>query len=443
MSNAPLVRSLFFLSFFLLLWIPPRLAVAQGKQIFDSEDYTRVIHAVSAVMIHDVVAPTSASRYYAYATLPGYLVMMQYDAAEYKPLKVALNDFPATPLIPSAENFNSSLAIIYATVRMGQELLPSGFLLDTLESEVLDKAQKKLGPVDVQQTVDYANVLVKLVMSYAVQDRFREIFGYLKYTPLNSDSTWKPTPPAYMQALDPYWNRLRPFTLDSASQFRPLPFVPFSADPGSAFYRLARETYEIGLNLTEEQKAIANFWDCNPFALQQIGHIDYGVKKISPGGHWMSITGIACLKSKASFEKTVQAHTLVGLALADAFISCWDEKYRGHRIRPETFINEKMDRSWRPLLQTPPFPEYPSGHSVASNAAATVLTQLFGENFAYDDHTEVEFDLPVRSFQSFHQAADEASISRLYGGIHFRDGVLNGAAQGKKVGEQVLKKFGL
>jgi hypothetical protein len=246
-----------------------------------------------------------------------------------------------------------------------------------------------------------------------------------------------------MQALDPYWNHVRPFTLDSSSQFKPTPCVSYNKDSSSEFFQSAMEVYMTGKNLTNEQKAIADFWDCNPFAVMQEGHIDYGLKKISPGGHWMGIAGIACLKKNLSLQQTIRIHTVLAIAIADGFISCWDEKYRSNRIRPETFINEQIDRNWRPLIQTPPFPEYPSGHSVVSGAAATVLTKLIGANFQYTDVTEEEFGLPARNFKSFKDAAAEATISRLYGGIHFRDAVMNGALQGEAIGQWVLNKLEL
>jgi hypothetical protein len=133
--------------------------------------------------------------------------------------------------------------------------------------------------------------------------------------------------------------------------------------------------------------------------------------------------------------------SLVALTLMDSFISCWDEKYRSNRIRPETVINRYISPRWQPLLQTPPFPEYTSGHSVISTAAAEVLTYLMGENFAFTDNTEIIFDLPERSFTSFKQAAEEAAISRLYGGIHYRDAIVNGQTQGRIIGQFIRQRI--
>jgi hypothetical protein len=161
---------------------------------------------------------------------------------------------------------------------------------------------------------------------------------------------------------------------------------------------------------------------------------------MTPGGHWMSIAGIASRRAGADAARAASAYARTAVALADGFIAGWEEKYRSAAVRPETVINQVIDERWEPLLQTPPFPEYTSGHSVISTAAAEVLTDEYGDGFAYADSTEVEYGLPVRSFTSFRQAAAEAAISRLYGGIHFRRAVEQGAVQGKKIGDLVVAR---
>ena len=228
--------------------------------------------------------------------------------------------------------------------------------------------------------------------------------------------------------------------LDSASQFRPPPPHPFDLREGSAFQKELLEVYQIGRTLTPEQKAIAAFWDCNPFAVRMVGHMTFADKKISPGGHWMGIAAIAARNSGADLMRTAEVQARVATTLADASISVWDEKYRSNLIRPETVIAEHIDPTWRPLLQTPPFPEYTSGHSVSSASAAEALTHLFGDGFAFDDNVEVPYGLPVRSFTSFRQAAEEAAISRLYGGIHYRMAADHGLVQGKSVGQHVIER---
>jgi hypothetical protein len=244
-----------------------------------------------------------------------------------------------------------------------------------------------------------------------------------------------------MDAVEPHWNKIRPFAIDSAGQFKPQKPTEFSADKTSQFYKEAMEVRDTGVNLTEEQRQIASFWDCNPFVMNVKGHVMFATKKISPGGHWMNITHVICSMRKADMAQSAEAYMRVAVSLVDGFISCWDEKYRSKLIRPETYINQYIDENWVPLLQTPPFPEYTSGHSVISSSAAVALTNLFGENVAFTDSTEVEFGLAVRNFTSFEQASQEAAVSRMYGGIHYKPACDNGMVQGKAIGSYIVQKI--
>jgi hypothetical protein len=193
--------------------------------------------------------------------------------------------------------------------------------------------------------------------------------------------------------------------------------------------------------MNDDQLKIAMFWDCNPFMMNVKGHVMFATKKISPGGHWMNITNVACKKANAGFMQSAEAYTRVSLALIEGFISCWDEKYRSRVIRPETYINQYIDEDWVPVLQTPPFPEYTSGHSVISSASAVTLTKLFGDNFSFTDSTEIEFGIQSRSFTSFIQASEEAAVSRLYGGIHYRPAIDQGIVEGRALGNFVFDRI--
>jgi len=207
---------------------------------------------------------------------------------------------------------------------------------------------------------------------------------------------------------------------------------------GSPYYNMVMHAYNTINNLTQAQRDIANFWDCNPFKMNITGHAMFATKKMSPGGHWMSIITLVTRQQKADIYKTTEAYLMASMAIFDGFISCWDEKYRSVKIRPESVINESVDKNWQPVLQTPPFPEYTSGHSVISGAASVALTKVLGDNIAFPDSSEVPYGLPVRKFTSFYHAADEASISRLYGGIHFLPALDEGLKQGKQVGNWVV-----
>ena len=303
------------------------------------------------------------------------------------------------------------------------------------------RKRKRLSKIAIDEQIRYSKDIANQVINYARKDSYNKLSTYKRYTPSKVEGHWYPTPPEYMGAIEPQWKTIRPFFLDSASQFNPPPPASYSRDTTSSFHHMMLEVYTVGKNLSPEQRAIASFWDCNPFAVTYAGHMAIGLKKISPGGHWMGITGIACKKADIPLDSAILVHTLVALTLHDSFISCWHEKYYSDRIRPEAAINKLLDPSWRPLLQTPPFPEYTSGHSVVSSSVSVVLTHFLGDNFSFTDTSEIYFGLPERNFTSFSQAAAEAAISRLYGGIHFRDACDNGVAQGKRIGKFVLEMY--
>jgi hypothetical protein len=276
------------------------------------------------------------------------------------------------------------------------------------------------------------------------KDNYKQTRTMPKFTVDTDDpSRWQPTPPAYMDGIEPHWNKIRPFVMDSASQFKPAPPPPFSREEGSDFYNEVREVYETSEKITaigdeSEEVQIAKFWDCNPYVSVTRGHLMFATKKITPGAHWIGITKIACRKAGFDLDDTIYAYTKTSMTIFDGFISCWDEKYRSNLIRPETLINQHFDDNWKPILQTPPFPEYSSGHSVVSGAASVVLTDIFGEDFYFEDDTELPYGLPVRTFNSFKEAAYEAAISRMYGGIHYRTAVEIGVEQGMSLGQYVV-----
>ncbi|MBY0534381.1 MAG: vanadium-dependent haloperoxidase [Chitinophagaceae bacterium] len=397
--------------------------------------------AISKVMMHDVVNPPAASRFYSYSLIGAYHLVTVKNKS-YKPLEQLLTNRPTLCVLATKQKYDYEVAAVYCILESGRLLLPSGFSLEE-DIAAYEQALKKSGlnQETVKVSIEVAKDLAKQVVVWSRGDGYFKLSTLRRYTPLKGDQYWYPTPPAYMEAVEPNWRTIRTLFLDSAQQYKPVPATPFSKDTNSKFFEMAKEVYQLTKPMTEEHAAIAAFWDCNPFAIATSGHMMLGFKKFSPGTHWINITGIACNKVKANFDKTVFAHFMVAATLRDAFISCWDEKYRSNRVRPETFIIKNIDPKWEPLLQTPPFPEYTSGHSVISSASAEVLTYIFGDNFSFTDDSEMMFELPARNFKSFRAAAQEASVSRIYGGIHYRDAVDAGVEQGKKIGEYVVSRI--
>ena len=391
-------------------------------------------------MVNDVTNPPLAARFFSYACLAGYEIVSQNDTT-CKSFYGVLNKYPKMNKPANISGYSYELSAVLAMLETAKKMQPSGSLLQNYEQQFLDSCRHHgMDEEVIRSSLQYAQEVSRQVLAYAKADKYNRISNYPRYSPANQEGTWYPTPPGYFAPVEPYFNTIRSFTLDTCTQFKPAPPVPFSKDKNSAFYQLMQQCYQEGTTLPKSHRQIAAFWDCNPFALQDNGHLLVGAKKISPGAHWLGITNIACQQAKVPFAQALKINTLVSIALMDGFISCWDEKFRSNRIRPETAIRKYLDPNFKPLLQTPPFPEYLSGHSTISSAAAVILTHYFGENFEYTDTVEQRYGLPARSFKSFQEAAVEAGLSRFYGGIHFMDAIDNGRLQGLQVGDWVLHK---
>lgn len=228
---------------------------------------------------------------------------------------------------------------------------------------------------------------------------------------------------------EPYWGTLRTFVLRDGDECAPPAPPAYSEARNSDFYRMGRELYDSTRKLGAEQKAIALFWADNPVATG------------TPGFHWISVINQMVTLRHLDADRTVEAYALTTIAIADAFVGCWREKFRSMVVRPITYVNRVIDPEWQTLFPTPPFPEYPSGHSTLSGAAATVLIGLLGDSTAFTDSTQVDIGAPPRSFRNFTHALEEVAVSRVYGGIHYMPAVINGKVQGSCIGRRVMSSL--
>lgn len=409
------------------------------------EAYHTAVDKVIEIMIHDIFSPPVASRIFAYPNIAAYEIIAANNPA-YTSLVGQVPDLTAIPNPEDGTAINTHVAALVAHMNVSKQLIFSEDKMEKLQDSLF-MAWNKTNPTEFEASKAYGETVAAHIKAWMNTDNYNQTRTMQKYTVDTDDpARWQPTPPMYMESIEPHWNKIRPFTLTAADQFKPVPPPAFSLEKDSPFYKELEEVYTISKQITangdaSEEVAIAKFWDCNPYVSVTRGHLMFATKKITPGAHWIGITKIASRKSNYDFDATIYAFTKTSLAIADAFISCWDEKYRSNLIRPETLINQHIDEDWLPILQTPPFPEYTSGHSVVSGAAGATLTSIFGDNFAFDDDTEVPYNLPVRSFSSFNSAADEAAISRMYGGIHYRAAVEVGVKQGRDLGEHVIQSL--
>ena len=406
--------------------------------------YSKTVKKLNDVVLENNFPPMIATRNYAYANIAAYETMVAGNP-QFQSLSGQIKHLPAMPKPEAGKTIDFALATLLSFTKVGNAVtFPEGSMMGYYDE--LKKQAKEAGMTSeiLKNTVAFSDTIVATILKWSKKDNYAETRSAEKYTVRDEDGRWVPTPPMYVQAVEPKWNTIRCLTLDSCSQFMPpRPPAYDIKNKNSAYYKYLLEVKNVGDSLTDEQKHIADFWDDNPFKLNVSGHVMFATKKFSPAGHWMNIVGIAAKEAKADFATTVAAYAESSIALFDAFISCWDEKFRSNFVRPETAINRYMDEEWRPYIQTPPFPSYTSGHATISAAAAEVMTQWFGDHLSFTDTSSLEFGIESRQIKSFREAAKEAGLSRLYGGIHYRFDNAEGNTCGKHLGEFIVQRLKL
>ena len=418
--------------------------VQTDLKFFDNQVlYCKTVKELNNAVLENNFPPMIASRVYAYANIAAYEVIAAGDK-NYVSLAGQIKHLPAMPVTDPA-NVDFSYAALLAFCQVGETLtFPAGSMQSYVDglNKMADSIQMPAKTKEASKK--FADVYAKHIIDWSKKDNYAQTRTAERYTVLyNVTGRWIPTPPMYGTAVEPHWREIRTMVMDSASQFRPAePPVCDTKNKNCDYYKALMEVKTIGENLTKEQKHIAEFWDDNPFKLNVVGHVNFVTKKFSPPGHWMNIVGIGAKAAHADFKTTVAAYAETAIALFDAFISCWDEKFRSNYVRPETEIN-KIDENWHPYIQTPPFPSYTSGHATNSAAAAEVMTHWFGDNLSFTDTSLLEFGIKNREIRSFRAAAQEAAMSRLYGGIHYRFDNENGAEAGKRLGEFIVSRLKL
>lgn len=413
--------------------MPQGLRAAEGPA-----DPAEVIHTWYRLVLELVrhtatMSPPVASRAF------GYLGVAMYESLagpNLRSLAGQVNGLTPVPLRPAGLDDAAVLhgALTLAVNDCFGNTGPTGQrALKVMEEKLGAKVSSGI-PADVAAaSIAYGQAVATHVLTWAGSDggAVVENMGFPQEWPKpERPSQWVPTTVLVrmQQApLLPEWGNNRPFAMpDGASCGLPPP-PEYSEEPGSAFYLEAMEVYETVRNLTDEQRLIARFWSDDPMLSP------------TPPGHWISIAMEILQEQNAPADRRAEVLALLSMSVSDAFIACWQAKYEYDLLRPVTYIKRVIDKSWEPILITPPFPEYPSGHSTQSGAAQAVLTHLFGDNFAFTDRTHVDEGLGERSFPSFKAAADEAGISRLYGGIHFRAAIERGLTQGECVAGHVTR----
>lgn len=375
----------------------------------------------------------------------GYAGVTLYEAVvpglpDYQSLVGQLNGLDALPQPAPDQSYNWPAVANSALADLAHELFfntarDNEALIDALEQQVTAHLQPEADSATLARSAAYGRTLAAAIYTWSMTDgghRGQTKNFPLDYQPASGAGVWLPTPPKFFRApLQPYWGNNRPFVLKGNEICVAPPPPSYSVEKNSAFYQEALEVYDTVRQLTPEQRTIALFWADDPG------------RTITPPGHSVALATQVLREQNASLALAAETYAKVSIAIADAFIGCWQTKYKYSVVRPLTYIQQVIDPAWNnpdltDPVTTPPFPEYTSGHSVQSGATAIVLSALFGADYAITDHTQDHRGFLPRSFNSFTALAQEAAISRLYGGIHYRSSIEAGLIQGRCIGEQVL-----
>ena len=427
-------------AFLLIIWVG--IGTGTRAQSLPAHYLYRANEKLVEVIMEDLFTPPVASRIQVYPNIAAYEVLC-FKYKNLRSLAGQLNGLP--PMAAPEEPVDLSFSALAAFHAVSRRLIYSEYMLDAfLEMEQQDwlKAHRQ-DTVLLQRSLAYGKKAAEHIIAWLKQDNYDYTRTLSRYVVVDTAGAWQPTAPDYANAIEPNWPLIRSLVFDSVSMVRGTAPARYQEEKPSPFYKSALQVYEQSRRLDTTKKMIALFWDCNPNITRSAGHFTYFIHKISPGGHWIRITGQAIKNRQIGEMASARIYTLVSIGLFEGFLSCWTDKYAYNTIRPETYINKLISPKWKPYIETPPFPEYPSGHSVISSTSATLLSTLITQPYAFNDSSEMYINIPPRRFSSFREAANEAAISRFYGGIHFMEAIRYGMDQGKRIGEGILGKLKL
>lgn len=407
------------------------------KVILKNDILTECNVAIQNAVVVDRVPPPVASRRYYYAGVAAYEALVPFTK-DFISLAGQLKDLKEIPKPDTSLGYCLDLVALCAHTYTSQKLVFQEDSIANFRARKLDFYQKNLPSSTFENSTSFGDSVGAAIVKWSKGDNYGKTRGTDFYLVKHEDGKWEPTLPEFGDALEPNWFKLRTAVVPTASTITiPAP-EPFSKDQNSRFFKITKQVYDQSKNQDSSFLHIAKYWDDNPNSTIHYGHATIGVLRISPPGHWLSIFSNIAKQKKYDLFKSAEGIARLSAVIYDAFIICWDTKYKTEYVRPETVVRKYIDSTWTPAIQTPPFPEYPSAHSVVSSSSAALLTSMFGE-YAFTDSTQMEFGLGARSFKNFREAANEACMSRLYGGIHFIDGIEKGKMMGNMLGEYHLK----
>lgn len=392
------------------------------------------MHTLYRLIETEGINPPNAARFFAYAGITTYQSLLGGMPGN-NSLAGQIWTMPDLPFPDESRNYdwltvhNVAFSTMLSNLFIGADVSTYATIEAQREAQLVARTEV-VGEDIVANSMSYGDALGKALLEWVREDGYLDTRDLTYEIPVG-EGWWEVTTEG-AAPVEPYWSQIRPFILDEPYQCAVWTDVYYSTDETSTFYQQALEVIEAGRNLTAEQEEIVLFWIDTP-----------GITG-TPAGHWWSIANQMVELRQLPLNRAAELYAMLGIGLGDSFISAWTLKYSVNLLRPVTYIRDNIRASWSPYVESPSFPEYPSGHSVVSGAAWVILSQMLGP-VAFTDQTHIIYEhQPVeRTFYSFEQAAEEAAISRLYGGIHYRSAIENGVRQGECVGNWAMSSIRL
>ncbi|MEO6498603.1 MAG: phosphoesterase, partial [Mucilaginibacter sp.] len=269
---------------------------------------------LTQLIIYDVFTPPVASRIYAYASLASYEAI-RFQKPEYESLTNQLKGFEPMPEPDKSKKYDFTLAATEAFFTIAKKVTFSLDSLKEYESTVHARFKNAVGDSVYNRSIAFGDQIAQVIVKRLIKDNYLQTRGKPKFLGSEDPGKWRPTPPDYLDGVEYCWGTMKTFALDSSDRI-PVPAPPkYSEDKNSEFFKQNVAVYEQSKTLTDEQKDIARYWDDNPFVMEHAGHMTFANKKITPGGHWIGITAIACKQTKADAVKTAQAYALTAVGM--------------------------------------------------------------------------------------------------------------------------------
>lgn len=411
-----------------------------SNEKFNRNDLDNLNQKLLEIAMEDGFNPPVASRVYLYPHLAHYITLQKCYPKKLIDIDSSLKKFTPSKIGVTAE-IHPEYASLLAFCLTAKKVVFSEHLVEDIIVDLKKRAiAQGIDDNTLKASEAFALAIFKSIETRIGNDFYKETRNLQEYKSTKGSQDWKETPPDYVSGLEPHWPKIVPIAIDTASIFKAKTPPNYTLDKSSDFYKMVLEVYNESVNIDSTKINTAIYWDDNPNTSINRGHMTSIIHKISPPGHWLSIVSIVNKKEDNDIFKATQTYTFTAMAMFDALISCWYEKYSRNYIRPITVIQEQINVNWQPIIQTPPFPEYTSGHSAVSAAAAGILSKIYGDNYTFTDTTQQYLGIADRQYKSFQEAAWEVSLSRYYGGIHYMISVEEGNRQGYFIADEVWKK---